>query len=189
MNGISLLTGSVPWLVACTSIAFALSPGVHAGERALPRHVDLPWEAQSRGACDSDNFEPFFEAFVRSPQVRMERTAKRVEHRSRADPSKLLGHFAGAQYQELFAISLSDYYYTDTNSMHKWESGKSDRYEDLWVTIEPAADRIYRVHYSKAILRDDGEGDGKTLVRPYGAKRSYLFEMKHGCWQLTQDLR
>ncbi|HYM85585.1 MAG TPA: hypothetical protein VET30_02505 [Pseudoxanthomonas sp.] len=188
MNGISL-NGPVKRIFACVPIAFALASGVHTREGDTLQRVDLSWEAQSRSACESDNFESFFEAFVRSPQVRKERTAKSVEHRSLVDPSELLGQIAGIHYQEIFAISLGDYYYVDTVSKHKWESGTLNSYEDLWVDVEPTQDRSYEVQYSKAILRDDGEGDGKTFVRRYGTKKGYVFEMRQGCWELTQDLR
>lgn len=189
MTGLFVLTRPAQRIVTCMLIAFALTSGVRAREGDEQQHADLSWEAQSRSACEADNFDSFFEAFVRSPQVRKERTARSVEHRSLANPSELLGQIAGTHYQEIFAISLSDYYYVDTVSKQKWESGALDSYQDLWVDVEPAQDHSYKVKYSKAILRDDGEGDGKTFVRRYGATMGYVFELKQGCWELTQELR
>lgn len=144
---------------------------------------------QSHRACESKDFDGFFEAFVRSPEVRLEKTAKFVERRSTKNPSLIVGKSDGAQYQHSFNISLSDCYYADTVSMNKWKSGVVDWYEDVWVEITEVSDDTYRVDYSKAVLHDDGGGDSKTFIRSYGPKRAYVFEVQGDCWKLTQDLR
>lgn len=189
MNGIIVWNGRTPQVAILLALAFIFQSKAHAAEEVDGRVVDLSWEAQSRGACESKDFDGFFEAYVRSPEVRLERTARFVERRSMKNPSLIVGKSDGAQYQHFFSISLSDYYYGDTVSMNKWRLGAVDWYEDVWVEITQASDDSYRVDYSKAVLHDDGEGDSKTFVRNYGPKRAYVFEMQDGCWKLAQDLR
>lgn len=189
MNGITVWRGRTHRVAILLALTFILQSKAHATEEVEGRIVDLSWEVQSRGACEDKNFDGFFEAFVSSPEVRLERTAKFVELRSMRNPSLIAGKSDGTQYQHSFNISLSDYYYTDTVSMNKWKLGTLDWYEDVSVRIKRMPGGNYRIDYSKAVFRDDGEGDSKTFIRNYGPKRAYVFEMRDGCWKLTQDLR
>lgn len=188
MNGITVRRERTPQVAILLVLAFILQSKAHAaGEEG--RIVDQSWEAQSRGACEGKNFDGFFEAFVSSPKVRLERTAKSVELRSMKNPSLIVGKIDGTQYEHSFNISLSDYYYADTASMNKWKLGALDWYEDVSVIIKRMPGDAYRIDYSKAVFRDDGEGDSKTFIRNYGPKRAYVFEVRGDCWKLTQDLR
>lgn len=189
MNGIAFWYGWTPQAAILLALAFILQSKTHAAGEIEGRTVDLSWKAQSHRACESKDFDGFFEVFVRSPEVRLEKTAKFVERRSTKNPSLIVGKSDGAQYQHSFSISLSDYYYADTVSMNKWKSGVVDWYEDVWVEISEVSDDTYRVDYSKAVLHDDGGGDSKTFIRSYGPKRAYVFEVQGDCWKLTQDLR
>lgn len=177
------------WL---TVLALPLQmPGIaaaHSGpaSRAQADQTNL---AQARDGCAAKEFGTFFEAFLFSPAVRAQYSAPQVEQRRFDQPAKATGKMLpGSQYGR-FNISRVDFYYADTASVERWETDPGQPYTDLTVDIVPLANGAQKVTYQPAIMRDDGEGDSKTLVRHTGKPAAYMFAWQNGCWLLFQDMR
>lgn len=145
------------------------------------------WLKQAAGACESRDFNSLFESFVRSAEVRRRYSAPQIELRTLADPRA--PGTARPLSPDAFEIALIDYSYADAASVRRWEIDPARSFTLLSVEQKHLADGAVRIDYRPGLFRDDGEGDGRTLVRPTGAPAAYVFSRFGGCWRLTQHLR
>lgn len=118
---------------------------------------------EATSACQRGEFYEFLEAFIASGAVRA---------RYRDVPS------------EPFRIGKVDYAYVEPESIALSNPDPNKRFRELAVDVTDLPDKGRRLTYQPGIFRDDGEGDGRTLVRKTGRAMSYDFAWKNGCWRL-----
>lgn len=178
-----------PVRLACASALLLMLPGLAGAAPAPQSEEDRTNLKQARDGCANQEFGTFFEAFLFSPAVRAQYSAAQVEQRNFAQPNKATGRMLPGQQYRRFNISQVDFFYADTASVERWQADPKHAYTDLEVDIVPLAQGGQKVRYQPAIMRDDGEGDGRTLIRRIGKPAAYVFAWHNGCWQLTQDIR
>lgn len=120
---------------------------------------------EAASACQRNEFYEFLEAFIASSNVRA---------RYRDAPS------------EPFGIGKVDFSYVEPRSVDLSNPDPNKRFREFAVDVTELAGKGRRVTYQPGIFLDDGEGDGKTLVRRTGKPSSYTFAWKNGCWRLTR---
>lgn len=172
------------------SLAFALL----AATGAAPMMTSAPQDAVSaqehlasaQGSCGADAFDTFLQEFIWSRDVRKKYSAATLDERAFAAPSR--PGTARPANPDAFEISTVDYTYADTASVNRWEKDQTP-FTELWIDRTQLPGGGWRIQYQPAILKDDGEGDGKTLIRKTGKPRAYVFTRDAGCWKLTQWLK
>lgn len=172
-----------PVLAAILAAAMSGAPASaeidHVGEQ-------LAGAAGAAGACRSGDFGEFLTRFIWSRDVRRRYTGPTVEERSFAAPSRP-GIVRRAD-PDRFDITMVDYTYADAPSVQRWEKDGTP-FVSLWLDVRKRPGGGWRVQYQPAILHDDGEGDGKTLIGKTGKPRAYLFAPAGRCWKLVRQLR
>ena len=166
---------------AMISIGFAVLAGGSTVSQAAPRPLQV-----AQTACPAHDFESFFAEFIESSAVRRRYTGSTIEVGSIAAPRQR-GTVQRAN-PERFDITMFEYNYADTASVERWEKNRTP-YVDLtldWVKVPGGG---WRITYQQAVMRDDGVGDGKTLVRKIGKPRAYIFAPEKGCWKLVRWLK
>ena len=167
------------------AVAVATASGA-ATERDSDVVIPRDYLRTAAAACRANDFDTFFNDFMWSADVRRRYTGATVEERSIAAPTRP-GTVRPAT-PDRFDIELIDYTYADAASVQRWEKDKTP-FTELWLTRTKLPDGRRRVEYQPAILHDDGEGDGKTLIRKIGKPRAYVFAPVGGCWKLVQWLK
>jgi hypothetical protein len=109
-----------------------------------------------------------------------------MEERSFAAPSR--PGTARPANPEAFEITTVDYTYADRASVLRWEKDKTP-FTELTISISDLPGGASRIEYRPGLFKDDGEGDGRTLIRHTGKPRAYVFNRVGDCWRLTQWLK
>lgn len=142
--------------------------------------------ADPAGACPGGDFQGFLTEFAASRDVRRRYTAPTVEERSFAAPSR--PGIARRADPDRFDIAMFEYVYADEPSVRRWEKDRTPIVE-LSLDWRQLPGGGWRVEYQPGIFRDDGEGDGRTLIRKTGKPRAYFFAPAGRCWKLVRQLR
>ncbi len=142
--------------------------------------------ASAAGACRSGDFDSFLTEFIWSRDVRQRYTSPTIEERSFAAPSRP-GIVRRAD-PDRFDIAKIDYSYADELSVRRWERDGTP-FVELSLDLRKLPGGGWHVQYQPGIFHDDGEGDGKTLIRKTGKPRAYIFAPVSGCWKLVRQLR
>lgn len=153
---ISIFTDASIMLAVVVSPASAAPPSPAETQQLL---------REAASACRRGEFYEFLEAFIASGAVRT---------RYRDVPS------------EPVQIGKVDYAYVDPASVALTNPDPTKRFRELAVDVTDLPGKGRRLTYQPGIFRDDGEGDGRTLVRKTGKPRSYEFAWKTGCWRLSK---
>ncbi|WP_420137783.1 hypothetical protein [Sphingomonas sp.] len=168
-------------LLIAASLATACGAAPHKDEVQPQTYLK-----DAAGACQARNFDTFFDAFVWSPDVRRKYSAPVIEERAFGAPAKP-GVKRPASSQR-FEIAMIDFYYVDEASAERWEK-QGTPLVDLALDRKALPGGAWTVTYQSALMKDDGEGDGKTLIRKIGKPKAYIFAWTGGCWKLTQWLK
>ncbi|PZO40485.1 MAG: hypothetical protein DCF19_11320 [Pseudanabaena frigida] len=138
--------------------------------------------------CAPDNFQSFFEQFVRNPAERYDYIGAEVQVRDYQDPRRLLMAIGDRNYIDfrIWAIG-NQYVYIDPSGKYRGEAELLK--ERLKLDYQRLDAKTFRVNYIRAEFIDDRKDRDGTLVRTYGEPEAYIFEHRDGCWHLTQSLR
>jgi hypothetical protein len=173
-----------------TRIQAALIAGLFATASGAAPHKDevqpQMYLKDAAEACQARNFDTFFNQFIWSPDVRRRYSAPTIEERAFAAPTRP-GIKRPANPNQ-FDIAMIDFYYVDEASAIRWEKQRTPLI-DLVLDRKELPGGGWRVTYQQALMRDDGEGDGKTLIRKLGKPKAYVFARVAGCWKLVQWLK
>lgn len=142
--------------------------------------------ASAAGACRSGDFDSFLTEFIWSRDVRQRYTSPTIEERSFAAP--LRPGIVRRADPDRFDIAKIDYSYADELSVRRWERDGTP-FVELSLDLRKLPGGGWHVQYQPGIFHDDGEGDGKTLIRKTGKPRAYIFAPVSGCWKLVRHLR
>ncbi len=153
---ISIVAGAFITLAGPVSPASAAPPSPAENQQLLQ---------EAASACRRGEFYEFLETFIASGAVRA---------RYRDMPS------------EPFRIGKVDYSYVDPESVSLSNPDPNKRFRELAVDVTDLPGNGRRLTYQRGIFHDDGEGDGRTLVRRTGQPRSYDFAWTNGCWRLSR---
>jgi hypothetical protein len=148
-------------------------------EMTRPTHLyneaDAGWGNQARGACQSNQFDMFFEAFVASKWVQRHSLAPKIRivtpGRSRSKRSH--------QYLRL-PIRLIDYHYAINDA--------SRAPEHVTTEIVSLPNGAYRVNWVRSAIQDLQEGEAYGAQPTYGPPGWLKFVRdRQNCWKLIED--
>lgn len=150
----------------CTSASIMLAGSAYSATAAPTSPAETEeFLREATSACRRGEFYEFLEAFIASGAVRA---------RYRDVPS------------EPFRIGKVDYANLDPSSVALSNPDPNKRFRELAVDVTDLPGKGCRLTYQPGIFQDDGEGNGRTLVRRIGMPKSYDFAWKNGCWRLSK---
>jgi hypothetical protein len=120
--------------------------------------------------CTQKGYSSFFEAFVKSDSIKKSHTAPLVKIFSYSGAKEIPD-----KYDE-FKIGLIDYSWVLVDAAK--EVGE---FQTLNLK-KTAKGNSFRVDFQKAEFGADEE-----IIKTFGQPGAYVFEMRNGCWQLTQE--
>jgi hypothetical protein len=138
--------------------------------------------------CAPDQFQSFFDQFVRNPAGRYDYIGSEVQIRDYQDPRRLLMTIGDKNYVDFRIGAIGNkYVYVDPSAKYRGDD------ELLKTRLKLDYQRInaktFRVNYIRAEFINDSKDRDGNLVRTYGNPEAYIFEHLDGCWHLTQSLR
>lgn len=142
--------------------------------------------ANAQGSCPGRDFDSFVQEFIASADVRKKYTPATIEERSFAAPSRT--GTARPTNPEAFEITTVDYAWADRASVERWEKDQTP-FTEFSIDISELPGGAGRIEYRPGLFKDDGEGDGRTLIRHTGKPRAYVFNRVGDCWRLAQWLK
>ncbi|MEN3748443.1 hypothetical protein TPR58_14805 [Sphingomonas sp. HF-S3] len=172
-----------------TSLALAvlaatgLTPATRPAQGAVTSDAH---PANAQATCPGGDFESFLQAFISSADVRRKYTPATLEERSFAAPSR--PGAARPVNPEAFEITMVDYSWADRASVVRWEKDQTP-FTELTISISDLPGGAGRIEYRPGLFKDEGEGDGRTLIRHTGKPRAYVFNRVGDCWRLAQWLK
>jgi hypothetical protein len=165
------------------SITFASTPMADA---RISKVSNSPKTAIAQ--CAPDQFQSFFDQFVRNPAGRYDYIGSEVQIRDYQDPRRLLMTIGDKNYVDFRIGAIGNkYVYVDPSA--KYRSDDELLKTRLKLDYQRIDAKTFRVNYIRAEFINDSKDRDGNLVRTYGNPEAYIFEYLEGCWHLTQSLR
>lgn len=139
-------------------------------------------------ACEQFDFNGFFAAYARSPEVQARYTSASVRTGTRGSSAVT----PRAQYlaRDAFPVGMIDTYWVTGDSMRRFlaDDTKPEVLVNAELQINVAGDRRASVEWQPGRMDySNSEGEGDFI--PTGPGGQLLFYPTDACWELTQDIR
>jgi hypothetical protein len=167
------------------------NPATAAQKDSPPLGQKVDQAKQLPDYCRVDSYREFFEMFVydrdRSGKpMRLRYTAEQIEVRDYEQPDRVIETLR--RQDDEFSINLRDYRWVQLVP----SAVDNSPYTRLKLGLERTSTNEFRVDYVKAQYKYTGDVTGtesEDLVQTYGNLAAYVFQHRHGCWQLTQKFQ